>query len=144
MTGVISKVFEGYGCKLLEGLGMVPQGMSLAPPPGMKKHGPPSCCPPPSGLAQGPIKWTTAGQLWLQIRATGSAAHPPSTQSDGNGKPACIHLLPASFVCAVKTIFLLRTSDKKCKKMDPGIEPICGVSVMWPIRSANLLGPLGF
>ena len=53
---------------------------------------------------------------WPQTRATGSAAHPPSTQSDGNGKPVCIHLLPASFVCAVKTIFLLRTSDKKCKK----------------------------
>ena len=27
---------------------MVPLGMSLAPPPGMKKHGPPSCWPPPS------------------------------------------------------------------------------------------------
>ena len=52
----------------------------------------------------------------MQIRATGSAAHPPSTQSDGNGKPVCIHVLPASFVCAVKTIFLLRTSDKNCKK----------------------------
>ena len=37
----------GYGCKLLEGLGMVSRGMSLAPPPGMKKHGPPSRCPPP-------------------------------------------------------------------------------------------------
>ena len=52
---------------------------------------------------------------WPQTRATGSAAHPPSTQLDGNGKPVCIHLLPASFVCAVKMIFLLRTSDKKCK-----------------------------
>ena len=44
------------------------------------------------------------------------AAHPPSTQSDGNGKPVCIHHLPASFVCAVKTIFLHRTNDQKCKK----------------------------
>ena len=70
----------------------------------------------PQGLPQGPIRLTTAGQLWLQIRATGSAAHPPSTQSDGNGKHVYIHLLPASFVCAVKPIFLSRTSDKKCKK----------------------------
>ena len=68
------------------------------------------------GLPQGPIRWTSAGQLWLQIRATGSAAHPPSTQSDGNRKPVCSHLLPASFVCAVKPIFLLGTSDKTCKK----------------------------
>ena len=68
------------------------------------------------GLPQGPIRWTSAGQLWLQIRATGCAAHPPSTQSDGNRKPVCSHLLPASFVCAVKPIFLLRTSDKTCKK----------------------------
>ena len=30
---------------------------------------------------------------------------------------ACVQSsFPASFVCAVKTIFLLRTSDKKCKK----------------------------
>ena len=69
----------------------------------------------PQGLPQGPIRLTTARQLWLQITATGSAAHPPSTQSDGNWKSVCIHLLPASFVCAVKTIFLLRTSDKKCR-----------------------------
>ena len=46
----------------------------------------------PRGLPQGPIRLTAAGQLWLQIRATGSAAHPPSTQSDGNGKPVCSHL----------------------------------------------------
>ena len=45
-------------------------------------------------------------------QSQGSATHPPSTQSEGNGKPVYIHLLPASFVCAVKTIFLLRTSDK--------------------------------
>ena len=70
----------------------------------------------PQGLPQGPVRLTTAGQLWLQIRATGSAAHPPSTQSDGSGKPVCIHLLPASFACVVKTIFLHRTSDKNCKK----------------------------
>ena len=66
----------------------------------------------PQGQAQGPIRLTTAGQLWLQIRATGSAAHPPSTQSDGNGKPVYIDLLPASFIGAVKTIFFHRTSDK--------------------------------
>ena len=59
-------------------------------------------------------------------------------------KPVCIHLLQASFVCAVKTIFLLRTSDKVQKTMGPGIEPICGVSVIWPFRSADLLWPLGF
>ena len=29
---------------------------------------------------------------------------------------ACVHSSSASFVCAVKTIFLLRTSGKKCKK----------------------------
>ena len=73
-----------------------------------------------------PIRLTTAGQLWLQIRATGSVAHPPSTQSDGNGKPVCIHphLLLAGFVCALKTNFLIRTSDKKCKeKIGPGMDP---------------------
>ena len=34
---------------------------------------------------------------------------------------------------------LLRTSDKVQKTMGPGIEPICGVSVIWPFRSADLL-----
>ena len=67
----------------------------------------------PQGLPQGPIRLLTAGQLWLQIRATGPAAHPPSTQPDGNGKPVCIHLLPASFVCAVKTTGQVPKSAKK-------------------------------
>ena len=39
--------------------------------------------------------------------------HTHPAQSDGNGKPVCIHLLPAGFVCALKTNFLIRTSDKK-------------------------------
>ena len=58
-------------------------------------------------------------------------------------KPVCIHLLAASFVCAVKTIFLLRTSDKVQKTMGPGIEPICGTYCgLWDSRSPDLEGSL--
>ena len=45
-----------------------------------------------------------------------SAAHPPSTQWDANGKPVCIYLLPEGFVCAWITNFLRKTCEKKCKK----------------------------
>ena len=51
-------------------------------------------------------------QRCLQI----SAAHPPSTHWDANGKPVCIYLVPAGFVCAWRTNFLRKTSEKKCKK----------------------------
>ena len=49
---------------------------------------------PPHGLLQGPIRLNTTGQLWLQIRATGSAAHPPNAQLDGNVKcPPIIQII---------------------------------------------------
>ena len=41
--------------------------------------------------------------------------------------------------------FFPQDKGQKCKKtMGPGIEPLCGVSVIWPFCSADLLGPLGF
>ena len=54
-------------------------------------------------------------QRRLQI----SAAHPPSTQCDANGKPVkpvCIYRLPAGFVYAWKTNFLSKTSGKKMQQ----------------------------
>jgi hypothetical protein len=54
----------------------------------------------------------------------------------------CIHLLPASFVCALKPFVSSGQVTKVQKTMGPGIEPICGVSVIWPFCFADLLGLL--
>ena len=43
-----------------------------------------------------------------------------------------------------KPFFSSEQVTKVQKTMGPGIEPICGVSVIWPFLSADLLGPLGF
>ena len=56
----------------------------------------------------------------------------------------CAFFFSGKLCLCSKRHFSPQDKWQKCKKQCPAIGPICGVSVIWPFRSADLLGPLGF